>query len=349
MMDCVRLSDNFVTDLNVWASRNKIPLTMTFELTPFCNFNCVMCYVRLNQEQADAQGSLRTVDEWLEIAEQAKNSGTLNLTLTGGEPLLYPGFWELYEKLNSMGFLLSIMSNGSQIDEDAIMKFRKYGHPFFMAITLYGANDETYQKVCGVSDGFSRVSKAIDLLKEEGIPVKLTSTIVHENADDLRAIHNLAKKKGLSLNHTVSVVKSSRGTTNTAATSRFEFADFSDELTLDYLERSRFPWNEDPFAICASKNNSLFVTWHGHLQLCAFLCKPFVEYSGDLNDDFLLLNKKLHKIKNPSECVTCKWKDFCQRCPAILCAESGDPEKVDKSFCRMAERLYEIYIMKKGI
>lgn len=349
MIDCERFGDNFVASLNMWAYKNNVPLTLTLELTPFCNFNCVMCYVKLNKEQADSQGKLLSLQEWIMISEQAKEMGTLNLTLTGGEPFLYPHFWELYEKLNKMGFLISIMSNGSLIDETVMEKFRQYGMPDIIKLTVYGASDDTYRKVCGSSDGFTKVSRAIDLIKDAKVPLMLTSTIVHENADDLKGIYAFAKQKGIPIKHTVSVVKSARGAVNTAASSRFEFADFSDELSLEYLENSKIPWRKDPFALCASKRNSLFVTWHGHLQLCSFLSEPYVNYSGKLDIDFKELNRKIDLLKNPDECEICEWQEFCQRCPAILCSESGHPEKIDTSFCDMAKRLYEIYKLKKGI
>lgn len=349
MIDCERNNDSFIDSLNSWARVNKIPLSLTMELTPFCNFNCVMCYVRLSKEQADVQGKLLTVQQWLDIAKQAKSVGTLNVTLTGGEPFLYPGFWELYEKLNQMGFILSILSNGSLIDEGVIEKFRAYGMPSMVKMTIYGASDETYQKVSLSSDGFTRISKAIDLLKAENVPVVLTSTIIKENADDLKLMYEFSGNKGVSLKHSISVVKSSRGAENSVEASRFAFADFSAELSLEYLEQSKYKWTDDPFGFCVSKGNSLFITWNGHFQLCSFLSKPYVKYSGDFEKDFKKLNYKLDRIINPTECYNCIYKEFCQRCPAILCAESGDPERVDVEFCKMAKRLYEIYKLKKGI
>jgi radical SAM protein with 4Fe4S-binding SPASM domain len=349
MIECERFGDGFMSQLNLWAYENDVPLTLTMELTPFCNFSCVMCYVRLNKDGADSQGQFLSLEDWISIAEQAKEMGTLNLTLTGGEPFLYPQFWALYEKLNRMGFIINIMSNGSLIDETVMSNFEKYGMPYFVKITLYGADNETYQKVCGSSDGFTRVAKAIDLLKASYVPVMLSSTIVHENAHDLKAMYDFAKQKDVPIKHTVSVVKSSRGSINSISGSRFEFADFPDELSLEYLEKSKIPWNKDPFALCLSKRRSLFVTWHGHLQLCSFLSDPYVGYSGLLETDYKLLSRKLNSIKNPDECETCEWQEFCQRCPAILCSESGHPEKTDKAFCNMAKRLYEIYKIKKGI
>ena len=81
MNDCSGLAPDCVSSLAQWAKANEVPLGMTFELTPLCNFRCVMCYVRLSPEQAKAQGNLLDAEQWLEIARQAKEMGTLYLTL----------------------------------------------------------------------------------------------------------------------------------------------------------------------------------------------------------------------------------------------------------------------------
>lgn len=347
MIDCSLSAGSYMEQLRGWARENNVPLNITFELTPFCNFNCVMCYVHLNEDGAKKQGKVLCADEWLEIAQQAKDMGTLEISLTGGEPFVHPGFWRIYSELNKMGFLITILSNGSLIDEDAIEKFREYGMPYRMKLTVYGASDETYLRTCGSADGFTRVSKAIDLLKKAEVPLILTSTIVRENAADLQAIYAFAREKGLPMQHTISVVNSSRGSVNSIASSRFALSDFPEELTLEELERSKFPPLKSPFAWCASYRTSLWITWNGHLQLCAFMNKPYTGWSGNLKNDYKFLHEKLEKIKSPAECGDCKWIEFCQRCPGTLCAESSDPEKVSESLCDMAKKLYEIYTRKK--
>lgn len=343
MRKCEEFSSDYFGEMRLWAKQNSVPLKATFELTPFCNFNCVMCYVRLNEVQAKKQGGLLSADEWLEIARQAKEEGTLYLTLTGGEPFLHPEFWKIYQELNKMGFLITVLSNGSLIDESVMEKFRMYGMPYAVKLTVYGASNETYEKTCGSKDGFTRVCKAIELLKQSGVPLRLTSTIVKENAHDLNEIYAFARKYGLPMQHTVSVMKSARNENRTIETSRFAFDEFSGELTREALEKSKFPPLESPFAWCASKNMSFWITWNGNMQLCSFMNKPCVGYSGSFKDDWINLLKKLDEIKVPEECGNCEWSAFCQRCPGVLCAESGSPECVSESLCNMAKRLTLLY------
>lgn len=347
MLGCENFGDGFLAKLNLWAVEHCAPFSVTFELTPFCNFKCVMCYVRLDKEQAELQGKILTADEWIKIAEKLREMGTLKILLTGGEVFTHPDFWDIYSRLNKMGFWITIFSNGYLIDETAMEKFRLYGMPHNMQVTVYGASNETYRRMCGVSDGFDRVSKAIDLIKEAGVPLTLSSTIVKENADDLQQIYQFAREKKLPLQHTVSVVKSSRGAENTAETSRLGIADFSYEYTLEDLEKSKYRFPELPFSMCASYRKSLYITWHGKLQLCSFMNEPCVDYSGNISNDFKNLYTQLEKIKNPKECSDCEWKEFCQRCPAVLCAESGHPEKIDEDFCNIAKQLKQLYDIKK--
>ena len=347
MNGCAAGTPDVPRELGRWAREQAAPLRVTLELTPFCNFRCLMCYVRLTPDQAQRQGQLLSAGQWLELARQAREMGTLYLTLTGGEPLLYPEFWELYEALNQMGFLITLLSNGSLIDEGAMERLRRCGMPHAVKLTLYGAGDGAYRRVCGVEDGFSRVERAIDLLQSAGVPLYLTSTVVRENAGDLQAMYDFARRKGIPFQHSLSVVQSARGAVNTAAQSRFALADFPQELSLEALERCRFPTSGAPFALCGNYRSALWLTWNGRLQGCAFLNRPSVPWQGDLRSAWKALLDRLEEIQNPAECASCRWKAFCQRCPGVLCAESGDPSHTSPGLCRMAERLYELYQLRR--
>ena len=125
------------------ACHFKIPLNGTFELSPVCNFSCKMCYVRKTRKEVEeSPRKILTLEDWRKIAKEAHAAGMLDLLLTGGEPLLWPDFWTLYEELADMGLQISINTNGSLIDEAAIARFRQRP-PRKISITLYGANDET--------------------------------------------------------------------------------------------------------------------------------------------------------------------------------------------------------------
>ena len=127
------------------AVRQKIPLSGIFELTPLCNMNCRMCYVRMNREEQEKIAPLGTVEQWLEVGKEARDSGMLYLLLTGGEPFLRKDFREIYQGLYDQGIIIEINSNGTLIDEQTVAWLKEVP-PQRINITLYGASDVTYER-----------------------------------------------------------------------------------------------------------------------------------------------------------------------------------------------------------
>lgn len=95
-----------------------------------------------------------------------------------------------------MGLLISINSNGTLIDE-SVVRWLKETPPVRINITLYGASDETYGRLCRNPQGFTQVTRAIRLLGEAGITVKLNCSLTPHNAADLEGIFAFAKEEGL--------------------------------------------------------------------------------------------------------------------------------------------------------
>ncbi len=186
-----------VTDhLHVRAIQRRRPLTAMLELTYRCNFNCKMCYVRMTDAQATPYGRMRTVEEWLDMARQLRDAGVVDLRLTGGECTQYPGFEELYEQLSQMGFFVSVLSNAAAYTPSLKALFERYP-PYAMAISLYGASNETYAAVTGDPKGFDKTMENIRYLKSLGVRLRLTFTAVQQNIRDLPKINEISMALGI--------------------------------------------------------------------------------------------------------------------------------------------------------
>ena len=137
------------------ATQHRIPISAAFELTPLCNLSCDMCYVRMNARELAMLGRVRSMDEWMKTAEELKAMGTLFILLTGGEPLLYPNFKELYLALREMGFIITINTNATLITEEVAELFSRV-KPRRLNVSLYGGCNETYKDLCHISNGYDR-------------------------------------------------------------------------------------------------------------------------------------------------------------------------------------------------
>lgn len=345
MYDCDHMLENmddFMQILEQNAYQKCIPLKGTFELTARCNFDCNMCYVHLGEKEIQKQGRELTNEEWLEIARQAKEAGMLYLTLTGGEVFVRPRFRELYEELSQMGFLISILSNGYCINE-SVIEWLQEVPPSLLRITLYGASDETYEKVCGIKNGFSKLTYAIDLLRKTEIPFYMVSTLVKENQQDLEAMCTFANERNIYFKVTTGVLKSNRGVERNIEHHRVDI------LEAMRPELEELILIEDLLEVCGSYKTSFWITWKGELQLCAFLNEPAIPVlQYPFWEAWETLLQELMKIKMPEECIDCKYSGFCVRCPGILAVECGSCCQVDEAFCQNAKKLYEEFYKKKG-
>ena len=169
------------------AREQKAPVNGSIELLPLCNMNCDMCYVRMSREEMEKRGRLRTLAEWTDLGRQMAEAGVLFLLLTGGEPLLYPDFKELYLALKRMGMILTINTNGTLIDEEWADFFGRH-KPRRVNITLYGADERAYAELCHYPGGFEKTVNAIRLLRSRGVDVKIGGSVTRSNLADLERI-----------------------------------------------------------------------------------------------------------------------------------------------------------------
>ncbi len=178
------------------ARQKHIPVTGALEPLPLCNMNCDMCYVRLSRSEMERQGRLRTVEEWVRLAEQMQKAGTVFLLLTGGEPLLFPDFKTLYRRLRNLGMILTINTNGTLLDEAWADFFATYP-PRRINITLYGADAASYDRLCHFPQGFDQTLRAVRLLRARNVDVKISCSVTKKNPQDFSRIFALGKELGV--------------------------------------------------------------------------------------------------------------------------------------------------------
>ncbi|MCR5294075.1 MAG: radical SAM protein [Lachnospiraceae bacterium] len=347
MSDCEfipGIQDSFTEELRQTAKKEGIPLSGIFELTARCNFNCKMCYVHLAEDQIREQGRELSNKEWLKIAEEARRAGMLNLTLTGGEIFVRKDFRELYAELKKMGFLVNLMSNGYLIDEET-MEWLAKDPPYAMRFTLYGASNETYEKVTGIPDGFDRVSHAVDLVRKTDIPFYLMGLIIKENNADLLKLYDFARDRNLFFQHSIAVVSPVRGARQDAAAHRVNVTDYPLELFKNFPKIDRlYVHKSRQLDECAHYRTGFYVTWNGRMQLCSFLSEPSEDVLGmGFDGAWKKLLDDLAVLPEPEECGDCRYAGFCRRCPGVLAAECGGPDKVSDFYCGQARFAFHAY------
>lgn len=348
------------------ATKERIPLGGTFELTPVCNMDCRMCYVKMSRQQQEAIRPLIKAEEWLKLAEEAKEQGLLYLLLTGGEPFGHRDFREILSGLHKMGLLLTVNSNGTLIDEETV-EWLVRTPPVRINITLYGASDETYERLCRNPKGFTQVTKAIRLLKDAGITVKLNCSLTPYNADDLEEIMAFARREELVIQATAYMFPPTRRDASMIGRNeRFtpqEAAYYSAKIEKELGGTERFlkkaetldfgsiPSDEDICGDsegeeirCRAGKSNFWVTWDGRMLPCGMLPDEGVDLSvTGFAEAWKQITGKTAAIRLPVKCRNCSLKERCKICAAMTVTESGRYDCVPEYRCRMAQEYPEAF------
>lgn len=347
------------------ATVNHRPICGTFELSPLCNYNCKMCYVHQNEAQLREQGkTIRPPEFWLELARQAKEEGVLYLLLTGGEPFLYKGFWELYEGLAKMGFVISINSNGSLIDETVVERLKE-NPPARINITLYGASDETYEKICGVKNGYTRTTRAIELLREAGISVKLNCSLTPSNAGDLEKVIRFAEEKELIVEVAtymfppIRLDEEMKGKNHRFTPQEMAHYDMcrikyqrGEEMFQQYRNNiaegivplpdndNHCKGQEGGKIRCRAGRAIFWTTWEGNITPCGMMPIPSVSLEDKtFKEAWEQLAEETDKIRLAPECRDCENQKICHVCAGMTYGENADFTAKPEYLCQYVKAL----------
>lgn len=322
------------------ASKNRTPLSGSFELAPLCNLNCKMCYIKMTKDEMERVGKQKTTEEWLDIAKQAKEEGLLYLLLTGGEPFFIKGFKELYLKLCKMGFIITINSNATLINEDTIQWLSK-SPPNRINVTLYGASNETYGKLCGDFKGFDKVCRGIKLLKEAGIDVKLNCSLTPYNVNDLEKIHKFANDNKLVLQVSTYMYPPIRKCNDSIGINEGRFN--PQEAGLNFVKNELFKFTKEEFKQksqetirrlsivnndnsnmegepmrCRAGRSAFWISWNGEMLPCGMMQEPIsYPFENGFKKSWNEIVEGVNKIRTSSKCANCSKRHMCITCAAM--------------------------------
>ena len=159
----------------------KFPLVLMLEPTHQCNLACAGCG-RI-QEYRNSLGESLTLEQCLESVEEC---GAPVVTVTGGEPLLYPPVFELLQELVHRHKHIYLCTNAILL-EKALPKL-----PRSKRLTLSVHVDglaETHDRHLGRPGLFNLALRAIKAAKQQGFRVCTNTTIFKET--DVQEIESL--------------------------------------------------------------------------------------------------------------------------------------------------------------
>jgi len=151
-----------------------IPKLMVLSPTYACNLNCVGCYAGLYGRKYQ----LSKEEVW-NLMREANEMGIYFFIVTGGEPFVWPHFFELLEEFNDSYF--QVYTNGTFITPEVAKRLAELGNATF-AVSVEGFEEETdWRRGRGT---FKKILEAWKNMREAGViyGTSITATKLNHEA-----------------------------------------------------------------------------------------------------------------------------------------------------------------------
>jgi radical SAM protein with 4Fe4S-binding SPASM domain len=324
------------------------------ELTYDCNLHCLYCYnpvVRKGQtDEARRIPEDRPLsfDEILRLLDQLRDMGILYLTLTGGEPLLHPQFWEIALEAKRRAFALRVFTNATLIGEAEADRFRDLC-PNSLEISIHGATAATAQALNQVPGSHAKFLHALDLLRERGMRVFLKCIVTRLLEGEVEEIQAIGDRLGFPVYFDAVLSISDDGLDYPLRLQA------SDEALRRIYGSPRFLVGLSPFDRpagqpgCGVASGALHVDPFGNLYPCIQWRERLGNFREKTVREIWETAPQLDEIRRISRQVPEALHDaapdhaFCQHCPGLSKVRYGDPLRPDDQHLRVARIRREVW------
>jgi radical SAM protein with 4Fe4S-binding SPASM domain len=180
--------------MNVYQGERFFPFGVALELTLACNMQCLHC-----GSSANTRGRADSLEfgEWLQVIAELKRLQAKYITLTGGEPLLYPHWRELIEHINRNNdnyTKVSVITNGSILTEADII-FMKAQHLTHLAVSLDG-DETTHDFIRQYPGSYQKVRQVVEWCNKHHFRVGLVTSFNKYNFELRNSLLQMVLESG---------------------------------------------------------------------------------------------------------------------------------------------------------
>ncbi len=353
------------------AQKKRVPLSFDFEITARCNNDCRHCYINLPAGDEQARRAELTLEEIDRIASQAVELGVLWCLITGGEPLLRKDFAEIYLLLKKKGLLITVFSNACLVNADHVKLFQKYP-PRDLEVSVYGATEETYERVTRQPGSFKTFRRGLERLKEGGVKVRLKAMALRSNAHEMETIHAFCRELTrepyrfdplLHMRYDGNTQRNAEILAERLSPAEIVAIEQADAERSTALQKDcdRLIFKDlcgtgcSHLFHCGAGLSSFSIGYNGTFRLCSTLLHPDCIYDlrqGSLAEAWSSLVPRVRALESGSQdfrehCRSCSLVNLCLWCPANAYLETGKMDGRSEYFCQVAKARAEAILINR--
>ena len=324
--------------------------TLQWHITQTCDLHCKHCYDRSNRAPVPYNTALAFLDDFYDFCSEMHVRG--QVSFSGGNPLLYPRFTDVYRAASEHGFGTAILGNPSPIRQ--VEKLMDIAEPLFFQISLEGLQEHN-DDIRGAGH-FKRSLAFLDQLRERGIYTMVMLTLSRDNMNQILPLAQILRGRTdyFTFNRLSTVGEAARLTMADPK----DFENFLREYEAASAENPRLGLKDNCINIILDeKNKRLFGGCTGYGCGAAFnfvallpdgevhACRKFPSPIGNLLQNRLIEtyhSELARKYRTGAHsCRDCRLNIVCRGCLAVAYSYGLDVFKDRDPFCFITQEAYQ--------
>lgn len=294
----------------------SFPFKIFLDISNYCNLHCRHC---LSQSTPECSEFL-SESIVKKIADECSKYGVFQIKIGGGEPLLYPDFWNIISYIRKImpQIRISFTTNGTSLTKKDIMNIKKMECD--ISVSMDGT--EMIHNLIRNGNIYNKVDCTISTLLDNGITPVIRYTLMDDNIECFMDVYDYCKKRKMVLKvRRYKCTSSNERKLLTYQRDYFELVNAISNLPycdVEDIMRKSFKKNKELYCSydCGAAFRSLHIDCFGNISPCVFL-----------GDEFKIGNIKKHGIKflwdnaeilkkirlrgDSAECMHCARKMIC--------------------------------------
>lgn len=293
--------------LVIFGETNLIsPMHVTIEITEKCNLYCDHCYLNAscNKTTSIDYASFES------LVKELKENNVLSIELTGGEVFMNKDADAILELAFAEFAQVAVLTNGTILKKSSLEILKRNKDKLVVSISLDSVSEEIHDSFRGFKGAFKSTCRTIKTLSDEGIHVRVASSIFDKNMWEIDKLAELSKRLGAEIFVYNFIEDFGRGiefNESNAIASSEKYRKYLNDTVHKY--KDIIPIIESEFFLKASSNcgagiNSFLIGSNGDIRPCAIFPKNKIFgniFQEEFSDIFSKnIYSQLSKIKPPS-------------------------------------------------
>ena len=158
-------------------------------LTRRCNLRCLHCYSSSSPEESEMLG----INDLMFVLDGLAEEGYHWISLSGGEPLLYPELSKLLSHAQRLNMKVALVSNGMLLTES---KLSEVADKLDLLVLSIDGKPESHNRMRGSERAFHVLASRLEGIRRSGIPFGFIFTLTQHNLDELPWVADFALNSG---------------------------------------------------------------------------------------------------------------------------------------------------------